>query len=70
VSCLKPLAVVLLLVAGAGCGGKPDLNKDLKPIDPNTPRPVAAGASQSGGQPAAGQQPSDGSTIKPPVSPP
>jgi len=39
------IAVLVLLV---GCG-KPDLNKNLKPIDPNTPPPKPVGDLQVGG---------------------
>jgi type IV pilus biogenesis protein CpaD/CtpE len=48
---MKFRAVLLALVLGliVGCGSKEDPNKNLKPIDPNTPPPKPAVESKSGG---------------------
>jgi hypothetical protein len=46
------IAVLLGLSLGAGCG-KDDLNKDLKPVDPNV-APPGQGAFQTGADDKAG----------------
>jgi hypothetical protein len=56
---LKAICQLLALFALAlalGCG-KGDLNKDLKPVDPNMPRPEAAKGGAAPG--AASQGPAD-----------
>jgi hypothetical protein len=42
------LCLSIALTAACGCGKKDDLNKDLKPIDPNTPQPKPATDSPGG----------------------
>jgi hypothetical protein len=54
------MVLLLALVASIGCGGgdpAADANKNLKPIDPKTPRPEKApgvGAGGGDGEKAAG----------------
>lgn len=55
---------LILFVAAAGCGGKDDLNKDLKPVGKDAPKPTAAGATPGGANKAATP------SITPPASPP
>ncbi|AMV23063.1 hypothetical protein VT84_01535 [Gemmata sp. SH-PL17] len=60
-----PVLLAAFVVLAAGCGKDDDPNKNLKPIDPNTPKPMGAGAG-----PAPKQGPGDGSKAPAPVSPP
>ena len=49
---LTRFAALVLVVALVGCGkGDPaaEANKNLKPIDPNAPKPVAAAGAGAGG---------------------
>lgn len=49
---VRLLLGVIFLAAAVGCG-KGDLNKDLKPVDPNAPRPkVGAEKGTTGDKPA------------------
>jgi hypothetical protein len=50
--CVLPLA----FAAAVGCGddAASKANKDLKPVDPNAPKPVGAGAGAGGGGAGAG----------------
>ena len=38
-----PVLVAAFVALATGCGKDEDPNKNLKPIDPNTPKPAAAG---------------------------
>lgn len=49
-ACLMAV-VVCCVTLSAGCGEK-DLNKDLKPISPNAPRPTASGGVDASTGPA------------------
>jgi len=43
-------ALLAAFVFVLGCNKKEDLNKNLKPIDPNTPPPTIGSDSQGGGK--------------------
>lgn len=48
---LRMAALAVAFVAAVGCNKK-DLNKDLKPVDPNAPPPKMVKESQGGGKKA------------------
>jgi len=45
------VSLAFLAVLAVGCGKKGDLNKDLKPVDGNAPRPVPASENPGGQDP-------------------
>jgi hypothetical protein len=63
--CKRVAALLAAFVLVLGCNKKDDLNKDLKPIDPNTPPPKMAGGENGGdGHKAKTPPPTEGA---PPV---
>jgi hypothetical protein len=60
----RVLALIAAFVFVLGCNKKDDLNKDLKPIDPNTPPPKMAGGDSGGDGHKAKTPPAEGA---PPV---
>jgi hypothetical protein len=43
------LLAALVVAFAFGCDSKKDLNKDLKPVDPNAPRPQLGSENMGGG---------------------